>query len=271
MATSVPATVTEPADGRSKPATIRSSVDLPEPLGPRTTQSSPCCTVMRQPLQRGDAALGRAVDAEEIPDLDECAHSIASTRPRHGGGECAPRDHEDERCRKHDVDHGRAENGDDVDGEHERRLGRSGPRGEADEIGDDGRESDPGQRPGDKTGDGNGCRPQPDDPAQQRRRCALGLEIEELAPLVAQIADHGQQDPGEREQERDGRRDGERDQRPVGDRVSPRVGLERSTRLDREHVERLRRQGVVDRRRAVRVTQARATPRSRVPRPAARG
>ena len=35
----------------------------------------------RQPLQRGNAPLGRAVDAEEIPDLDECAHSIASTRP----------------------------------------------------------------------------------------------------------------------------------------------------------------------------------------------
>ncbi len=34
-----------------------------------------------QPLQRGDAALGRAVDAEEIPDLDERGHSIASTRP----------------------------------------------------------------------------------------------------------------------------------------------------------------------------------------------
>ena len=35
----------------------------------------------RQPLKRGNTALGRAVDAEEIPDLDERAHSIASTRP----------------------------------------------------------------------------------------------------------------------------------------------------------------------------------------------
>ena len=34
--------------GRS-PATIRSSVDLPEPLGPRTTHSSPGCTVRVRP------------------------------------------------------------------------------------------------------------------------------------------------------------------------------------------------------------------------------
>ena len=38
----------------------------------------------RQTLKRGNAALGRAVDAKEIPDLDECGHSIASTRPGTG-------------------------------------------------------------------------------------------------------------------------------------------------------------------------------------------
>ena len=114
-------------------------------------------------------------------------------------------------------------------------------------------------------------RPQPHDPAQQRRRCALRLEIEELAPLVAQVADDGQQDPGQREQKGDGRSDGERDQRPVGDRVSPSVGLERAARLDREHVERLRREGAVDVRRPRGLARAQATPRSRVPLPGARG
>ena len=74
--------------------------------------------------------------------------------------------------------------------------------------------------------------------------------------LVAQVAEHRQQDPGEREAERDDRRHGQREQRPVGDRVAPRVRLERPTRLDREHVERLRGERAVDLGRRVAVAQA---------------
>ena len=42
----------EPADGRSKPAAMRSSVLLPEPLGPSTTQRSPCATESVSPAGR---------------------------------------------------------------------------------------------------------------------------------------------------------------------------------------------------------------------------
>ena len=251
----------------SKPATIRSSVDLPEPLGPRTTHSSPSLHGQRQALQRRDAAFRGRIDAEEVAQLDERAHSSASARPG-AGAENARRVASRTSAAAARTYSGRgAEHDEHVHLEHERRLGRGRPRSQADEIGDDGGERDAGERAGDEPRRGDGERAQPDDPAQQRGRRALRLEIEQLAPLVAQVAEHGQQDPGQREPERHGRGHGEREQGPVRDRVAAGVGLERVARLDREHVERLRGECAIDLSRARRGREAAARPRSRGPRP----
>ena len=74
---SSPCTRTTPADGRSSPASSRSSVDLPEPLGPSTVSTSPSRDGQRQPLQRCRVALGRRVDAEDVLQLDR-VHAAAS-------------------------------------------------------------------------------------------------------------------------------------------------------------------------------------------------
>ena len=42
--TSTPAISTRPAEGSTKPAIIRSSVDFPQPEGPRMAQKSPWAT-----------------------------------------------------------------------------------------------------------------------------------------------------------------------------------------------------------------------------------
>ena len=45
-----------PASGHSSPAMIRSSVDLPEPLGPRSAVSDPLGDVERDVVDRGEVA-----------------------------------------------------------------------------------------------------------------------------------------------------------------------------------------------------------------------
>ena len=61
------------------------------------------------------------------------------------------------------------------------------------------------------------------DAAQERRRRALGLEVVEVAAVVAQVGEHRQGEAESREEERDGGGGVERDQRAVAERVV--VGL----------------------------------------------
>ena len=75
---SSPCTRTTPADGRSSPASSRSSVDLPEPLGPSTVSDLPLFDGQRQPLQRGGVAFGRRVDAEDVASARSRRHAAAS-------------------------------------------------------------------------------------------------------------------------------------------------------------------------------------------------
>ena len=49
-----------PEAGRTKPATARSAVVLPEPEGPIMARISPAATAMRQRLQHDSAAIGDA-------------------------------------------------------------------------------------------------------------------------------------------------------------------------------------------------------------------
>ena len=179
--TSTPATRTEPAEARSKPATIRSSVDLPEPLGPRTTQSSPCSTARLSPCSAATPPSGERIDAEDVLDLDERAHSSTSARAG-AGAENARRVASRISAGGHErVDDDRGRDDERVDVEHERRLGRGGARRQADEIGDDGGEREPRERAGDEPRGGDRERAQAHDPPQQRRRGALRLEVEQLA------------------------------------------------------------------------------------------
>ena len=57
----------------------------------------------------------------------------------------------------------------------------------------------------------------------RRRRCALGLEIEELASLVAAVGDDAEEQPEQRERERERRGGAERGERAAGERVGPRA------------------------------------------------
>ena len=54
--TSLPSTTMRPDVGRSKPATSRSAVVLPQPLGPSSDTNSPWPSVEVDPLQRLDVA-----------------------------------------------------------------------------------------------------------------------------------------------------------------------------------------------------------------------
>ena len=55
---SSPYTRTRPADGRSRPASSRSSVDLPEPLGPSTVTTSPSATRSDRPCSAAASPSG---------------------------------------------------------------------------------------------------------------------------------------------------------------------------------------------------------------------
>ena len=83
---SSPSTRTTPADGRSRPARIRSSVDLPEPLGPSTVSTSPSATVSERPCSA--AASPSGVEWTRKTSLN----SIAFMQPpRRRGPASAPR------------------------------------------------------------------------------------------------------------------------------------------------------------------------------------
>ena len=64
-ATSRPPIATRPASGRSKPATTRSSVVLPEPLGPSSATSSPCADAQARAVDRTGGA-ERLLDALRV-------------------------------------------------------------------------------------------------------------------------------------------------------------------------------------------------------------
>ncbi len=63
---SLPSTTIEPELGRSKPATSRSAVVLPQPDGPSSERNSPCSELDVDPLQRDDRAEG----AVQVPELE---------------------------------------------------------------------------------------------------------------------------------------------------------------------------------------------------------
>ena len=67
--------------------------------------------------------------------------------------------------------------------------------------------------------DGDEQRAQPQVRADRRRRRALRLEVEQLAAVVAHVADDREQQADEREQQRDRRGAGEREQRAARERV----------------------------------------------------
>ena len=128
---------TEPAEGWSKPATIRSRVDLPEPLGPSTTQSSPRCTVSVRPCSAATPPSGGRVDAEEVAQLDERAHSRASARPGAGAENARRVARRTSAAAARTYTAAAPSDDEHVDVEHERRLGRGRARGQPDEVGDD--------------------------------------------------------------------------------------------------------------------------------------
>ena len=149
--TSTSATRTEPAEGRSKPATIRSSVDLPEPLGPRTTQSSPRSTASVRPWSAATPPSAR-VDAEEI--LDSTSRSFdrlhpAGRRSRERARRVASRTS----AVAADVEDDRGADDAEIHVEDERRLSRGGAGGQPDEVGDDGGEREPRDGAGEEAGD----------------------------------------------------------------------------------------------------------------------
>ena len=148
-AMSWPSTRADPADGRSSPARMRSSVLLPEPLGPSTATTSPRVDAERQALQRGGVALApcggcergrgrrsRASSAASDPastatgrqcgdreDGERGARPRRRGRPLRSGGTAAdvpaPERHEvDHRRREHRAEHDAADGA--RDGEHDR-------------------------------------------------------------------------------------------------------------------------------------------------------
>ena len=142
-----------------------------------------------------------------------------------------------------------------VDVEHERRLRRSGAGGQTDEIRDDGGERQPRERAGHEPRGGDRECAQAHDPAQQRRRGTLGLEIEQLAAVVSRSPSTVNRIPARAGR---ARRSPPPSARAAsrGDRIATGVSLERPARLDREHVERLRRERAVDLRGSIAVAQS---------------
>ena len=68
---SLPAISTVPSVGWSRPASRCISVDLPEPDGPMTATSSPCCTSSETPREGVDGGVARAVAAGQVAGGDD--------------------------------------------------------------------------------------------------------------------------------------------------------------------------------------------------------
>src|SRR5215467_1795515 len=104
-----------PSVASSRPAIIRSSVDLPQPEGPTRTRNSPLPIVSETPStattspEKTLLTLSRTISAtetivESIPHpptesngIDHCGDSLYS-RQQHGGDRCPAEDDEAERC-----------------------------------------------------------------------------------------------------------------------------------------------------------------------------
>ncbi len=219
---------------------------LPRAARPEDDAELAALHAERQALQRRDPAFGGRVDPEEVAQLDERGHSGTSARPGTGAenarrvakstSAAAARTYRAAAPTTTSTSRSSTSGGSAAVARAVRPTRSVTTAASATPV------SAPATSPAAATVSARSA----DDPAQQRRRGALRLEVEQLAALVPQVAEHRQQDPGQREPERDGGRDGEREQRSVRDRVATRVGFERVPRLDREHVERLRREGAVD-------------------------
>ena len=182
-----------------------SASSCPTPLGPSTTQISPSLDVERQPLQRGDAAVGSRVDAEQVAGLDE-AHVPAS---------CARAGPRSSRNARRVASATSAAASEQVgDGGRPRRRGgrttsaaagsaRRGAGGDGDDARDEQRE----QRAGDRARRARPRSPTTSartrhDAPEQRRLGALGLEVVEVAPVVAQVGEDREREPERGEEQR---------------------------------------------------------------------
>ena len=76
-----PSTISRPADGRSRPATRRSSVDLPEPDGPRTAATSPTSTCRSRPRRAATGPPGDGWIRISPRPGDRLSHRRAPIRP----------------------------------------------------------------------------------------------------------------------------------------------------------------------------------------------
>ena len=78
-----PPIVTWPPSGRSRPAISRSSVDLPQPLGPMTTVKLPAGTSSEQSVQRHQRPAARGKADGRVLDADRLASGAWFAESRH--------------------------------------------------------------------------------------------------------------------------------------------------------------------------------------------
>ena len=254
--TSTPATRTEPADGTVEAGDDPQQRRLPGPARPEHDAELTLLDGKAEPLQRGDAAFRRGVDAEDVVELRRvrslehlrARRAPAPRTPAASPAGSAPR----QRARR------RRPRPTTTSASTSSTSGGSGAVARA-------------VRPTRSVTTAASARPasaparSPAAATVSARRRTIRRSSDGDAPcasrssssplLVAQVAEHRQQDPGERQAERDDGSNGQREQRPVRDRIAPCVGLERAARLDREHVERLRGQRAIDLGRRVGVAQ----------------
>ena len=207
--TSRPSTTARPADGRSSPATTRTRVDLPAPLGPSTTHSSPRSTASVSPRSAAtppssdgwttntsrrstSGVIHRLRSAPGPRGSANARRVVQRTSAATATAKATPASDEHER----------------LDGRHERRLGRISASGDGDDARDEPREEHAADDPAEDADDGDerGARRRRRRRSRRRRR-ALRLEVDELAAVVAQVG-------ADREDEAEGRRARARRSRP---------------------------------------------------------
>ena len=196
---------------------------LPRAAGTEDDEQLALGDLEGQPLQRRRAPFRGRVDAEELVRLDR-AHSSPSEKRQRPTRSYASRVATSAPATEHERDGGERD-GDEppAEDELERRQRHAGSRGDGDD-GDD-------ERAHDRAGDDAAREPERRDdrgPEKQvtahvRGRRSLRLEVEELAALVAQVADHGQEqaDGGEGQPDDGG---GEREGRARRARADRRAG-----------------------------------------------
>ena len=194
--------------------------------------------VERQSLQRRSVALGRRVDAEDVPQLDR-VHASASA-----GLPASDSRNAERVATQTTAQPSSASTSTPSAARDESNVGLSGGTGgvadaeTATTSTTIATSSETREHAAGEAERADDDLPRADEPAEQRRRCTLRLEVEERVAVVAQIGDRRQRDGEERKEERSAGGDGEHRERAARDRVVAERGLPLDARVEHERVER---------------------------------